>query len=125
MSEKVEVHIRASEQQSLNQFDSIFIDDIVHNERPRKVGNCFALWYRNGDPLITIGPHCNRISRASFLHICYRCDNTLYNIFAICGIKGSVLGSVNWVLCVGTVRSFLLMHGTEESWGDIEEEHDV
>lgn len=124
MSEKVEVHIRASEP-SLNQFDSIFIDDIVHNKRPRKVGNCFALWYRNGDPLITIGPHCNIISRASFLRFCCRCDNTLYHIFAVCGIQRMFLGSINWVLCIDTVRSFLLMHGIEESGSDFEEEHDV
>ncbi len=27
-------------------------------EEPCKIGNSFVFWYKNGDPIFTIGPHC-------------------------------------------------------------------
>lgn len=31
--------------------------EIKYEERPR-IGSMFAFWYKNGEPIILIGPHC-------------------------------------------------------------------
>ena len=32
-------------------------DKTLINDEPFRVGNCYALWYKNGDPILTIGPY--------------------------------------------------------------------
>ena len=52
--ESLEINV---EKENILHKDNYF--DIKQIEEPRKIGNLFALYYKNGDPLIIIGPHCN------------------------------------------------------------------
>ena len=36
-------------------------DNYIRYYQPKKIGNVFAFWYKNGEPKIIIGPHCNLI----------------------------------------------------------------
>ncbi len=36
----------------------ISADNNVYYEEKRRIGNTFAFWYRKGEPMIVIGPHC-------------------------------------------------------------------
>ena len=61
MADKTEVQNRVlnvSEVKcNVKPFEMVYIDDIVEKVS-HKIGNCYAFWYKNGEPLITIGPHC-------------------------------------------------------------------
>jgi hypothetical protein len=45
-------------------------DNYIRYDQPKKIGNVFAFWYKNGEPKIIIGPHCififNTLLRALF-----------------------------------------------------------
>lgn len=59
------MNLKTSSSTNLEVSSFIFSDD---NELPSKFnnerhfGNCFVFWFRNDEPMITIGPHCNFFS---------------------------------------------------------------
>ena len=57
---------------------------VFHTLSPKKLGNCYALCYKKGNPLITIGPNCDSLSRASI----FLCDgNSINNIIPISMVR--------------------------------------
>jgi hypothetical protein len=56
---------------------------VFHTLSPKKLGSCLAMCYRNGNPLVTIGPNCNLLSRAS-IFLCS--GNSIDNIIPVSGV---------------------------------------
>jgi hypothetical protein len=42
----------------LNKEEYIGSNYQIKYEERRRIGNMFAFWYKNGEPIILIGPHC-------------------------------------------------------------------
>ena len=46
-------------EKEMNFNQDMFYGNPSSKKNPRKIGNTFAFMYKNGDPRILIGPHCN------------------------------------------------------------------
>ena len=60
---------------------------IMQTTSPKILGRCIALLYRNGNPLITIGPNCIIVTRAILFLRCINRSGYFIFVFTLCYVE--------------------------------------
>jgi hypothetical protein len=67
-SDKQKVNTDREETVSINSKQNIVLHTFITTS-PKKLGNCYALCYKNGNPLVTIGPNCNDLYQGPYTFV--------------------------------------------------------